>query len=68
MRRENAEPRRSPHRLRALIPGLGHLALGHTGRGVRLMLFSVATIFLVVWRWDRFIGAFSTPFLDRWPG
>ena len=66
MRRENAEPRRSPHRLRALIPGLGHLALGHTGRGVRLMLFSVATIFLVVWRWDRFIGAFSTPFLDRW--
>ena len=30
------------------------------------MLFSAAVIFLGVWRWDRVIDAFSTPFLDRW--
>lgn len=30
------------------------------------MLFSAAVVFLTMWRWDRFVGAFSTPFLDRW--
>jgi peptide/nickel transport system permease protein len=30
------------------------------------MFFSLAAIFLMAWRWERFAGAFSTPFLDRW--
>ena len=69
MRREDAEPQASRRRgvaLRALVPGLGHLVLGHAGRGIRLMLFSAAVVFLTMWRWERFVGAFSTPFLDRW--
>ncbi|MEJ2312640.1 MAG: ABC transporter permease [Gemmatimonadales bacterium] len=69
MRRDDTEPRHSrlgSLGLRALVPGLGHLALGRTGRGIRLMLFSAAAIFLMVWRWDRFADAFSAPFLDRW--
>jgi peptide/nickel transport system permease protein len=64
MSREEAELRAV--RNRALLPGLGHLALGRVGRGVRLMLVAAAVIFVMIWRWDRFIGAFSTPFIDRW--
>ncbi len=69
MRRDDAEPQASRRRgvaLRALVSGLGHLALGHAGRGIRLMLLSAAVIFLTMWRWDRIFGAFSTPFFDRW--
>jgi peptide/nickel transport system permease protein len=51
---------------RALVPGLGHLALGRVGRGLRIMLFAMTVIFVMVWRRELFIGAFSTPFFGRW--
>lgn len=69
MRPDDAERRASRRRgvvLRAFVPGLGHLALGRVGRGVRITLFTAAVIVLMAWRWDRFSGAFSTPFFDRW--
>ncbi len=53
-------------RNRAWLPGLGHMSLGRWGRGIRLTLFSLAVVLLMAWRWDRFFGAFSTPFFDRW--
>ena len=69
MRPDDADRRASRRRgvaLRAFVPGLGHLALGRVGRGVRITLFTAAVIVLMAWRWDRFFGAFSTPFFDRW--
>lgn len=69
MRPDDAERRASRRRavaLRAFVPGLGHLALGRVGRGVRITLFTAAVIVLMACRWDRFFGAFSTPFFDRW--
>jgi peptide/nickel transport system permease protein len=53
-------------RSRAWMPGPGHMGLGQWGRGIRLMLLTLMVVLLMVWRWDRFLGAFSTPFLDRW--
>jgi peptide/nickel transport system permease protein len=53
-------------RNRAWIPGLGHLILGRWDRGIRLILFTLGVVLLMAWQWDRFVGAFSTPFLDRW--
>jgi peptide/nickel transport system permease protein len=48
------------------MPGLGHMSLGRWGRGVRLTLFALVVVLLMACRWDRFFGAFSTPFVDRW--
>ena len=53
-------------RNRSWMPGLGHMSLGRWGRGVRLTLFALVVVLLMAWRWDRFFGAFSTPFIDRW--
>lgn len=53
-------------RNRAWVPGLGHMSLGRWGRGIRLTVFSLVVVLLMAWRWDRFFGAFSTPFVDRW--
>lgn len=53
-------------RTRAWIPGWGHLVLGLWERGFRLILFTLAVLLLMAWRRDPFVGAFSTPFLDRW--
>ena len=53
-------------RSQAFVPGLGHFALGQVGRGMRIMLFAVSVVCVMIWRWDRFVGAFSTPFFDRW--
>ena len=64
MARENAEIE-GVHGL-AFVPGAAHLRLGLMGRGLRLMLLAVAVVFVMVWRWDRFVGAFSTPHVDRW--
>jgi peptide/nickel transport system permease protein len=50
----------------AFLPGYAHLRLGRVGRGARIMLFAVSVVFVMVWRWDEFVGAFSTPHLDRW--
>ena len=53
-------------RNRAWVPGLGHMSLGRWGRGIRLTVFSLVVVLLMAWRRDRFFGAFSTPFVDRW--
>jgi len=53
-------------RFRAWFPGLGHMSLGRWERGIRLAVFGLVVVLLMAWRWDRFAGAFSTPFVDRW--
>jgi len=53
-------------RLRAWLPGLGHMSLGRRRRGVRLALFTLAVVLLMAWRWERFVGAFATSLIDRW--
>lgn len=63
MRPDDAD---GPVRNRSWIPGLGHMSLGRWGRGIRITVFSLVVVLLMAWRWDRFLGAFSTPFLDRW--
>jgi peptide/nickel transport system permease protein len=50
----------------ALVPGLGHLALGERRRGVHLAGFTLSMIFVLVWRWDRFLHAFTTDAVDQW--
>lgn len=64
MRRDGADRRRGW--ASGLVPGLAHIRLGRVGRGVRLLLFAAGVIAVMAWRWDRFAGAFATPFLDRW--
>lgn len=53
-------------RLWAWVPGLGQFAQGQRARGARLLFYAVALMVLLVWRWDLVIGAFSSPFWDRW--
>jgi len=48
------------------LPGYAHLRLGRVARGLRILLSFAAVVFVLVWRWDRFAGAFSTPHIDRW--
>lgn len=48
------------------IPGLGQLAQGQRGRGLRLLLGALVPLVLLAWRWDLVVGAFSTPLWDRW--
>ena len=50
---------------RAWIPGLGHWTLEHRGRGTRLLLFTLVTLTVLLWRWNLFVGGFFTPFWDR---
>lgn len=50
---------------RAWLPGLGHWALGHRGRGIRLLLFTVTILAVLLWRWDLFVTGFLAPFWDR---
>ena len=50
----------------AFVPGYAHFRLGLVGRGVRILLSAVAVVFVMAWRWDRFVGALSTPHVDRW--
>jgi len=49
-----------------LLPGAVHLMIGQVGRGLRVMLSFVAVVFVMAWRWNRFVGAFTTPLMDRW--
>jgi peptide/nickel transport system permease protein len=48
------------------LPGVAHLRVGKVGRGVRIMLSLAVVLFVMAWRWDRVVGSFSTPHLDRW--
>jgi len=62
----NAEPDATQIGDLGLLPGVAHMRVGHVGRGVRIILTLLAVVFVMAWRWDRFIGAFSTPHFDRW--
>jgi len=53
-------------RRRAWVPGLAHFALDRRSRGVHLMAWTVLVAAIILWRWDRVMGAFSTPAVDRW--
>ncbi len=48
------------------VPGYAHFRIGLVGRGVRIQLLFATVLFVIVWRWDRVLGAFSTPHFDRW--
>ena len=50
----------------ALIPGLGHLALGRRGKGVHLLTATVAAVFILIWRSERVVAAFGSRAIDQW--
>ncbi len=49
----------------ALVPGLGHLALGRRAKGMHLLVFAFATGFILIWRLDRVTGAFQSRAVDQ---
>lgn len=49
-----------------MVPGIGHLQLGRRKRGAHLLGFTAVTLFVMVWRWDRFTAAFATKAIDQW--
>jgi peptide/nickel transport system permease protein len=53
-------------RRRAWVPGLAHFALDRRSRGLHLMGYTALVAAIILWRWDRVIGAFATPATDRW--
>ena len=50
----------------ALIPGLGHLALGRRAKGVHLLTVTVAAVFILIWRSERVAAAFGSRAIDQW--
>ena len=50
----------------SLVPGLGHLAIGARGRGVRLLVFTMAMLVVLACRWKPLMETFATPHVDRW--
>ena len=52
--------------LLSVLPGVGHILLGRTIRGVQLLLFASAMGLVLFWRWDRFVEAFATPDVGGW--
>lgn len=50
----------------AVLPGVGHLLLGYRARGLHLIVFTLAMLGVLAWRWNRFIAAFGTRALDQW--
>ncbi len=63
-----SEPVRDPrYAVRgAVFPGVGHLLLGKGRRGIHLLVYTLAVLFVLVWRWDRFTHAFTTQAIDQW--
>ena len=59
------ERRRSAQRA-ALLPGLGHLLLGERRRGGHLLVYALAVLLVISWRWERFVHAFTTKAVDQW--
>lgn len=51
---------------KAWIPGIGHFALGRRSRGFHVLAYALLVIFVIGWRWEKVIGAFSTGAFDRW--
>ncbi len=49
-----------------LVPGLGHLLLGRRRRGLQLLVCALAVLVVLVWRWERFMHAFTTKAIDQW--
>ena len=50
----------------ALVPGLGHLALGQRAKGAHLLTVMVAVVFILIWRMERVVAAFSSHAIDQW--
>jgi peptide/nickel transport system permease protein len=45
---------------------MGHMALNRKSRGFHLLGYFLLVAFIISWRWELVIGAFSTPAVDRW--
>ena len=52
--------------LAALLPGMGHMVLGKRGRGIRLLVVTIAVILVMYWRWEVFVSAFHSTRIDHW--
>lgn len=50
----------------AVVPGLGHLALGRRNKGAHLLAVTLAASLLLLWRWDRVAAAFASRAIDQW--
>ncbi len=42
------------------------MVLGKRGRGIRLLVFTIAVILVLYWRWQVFVSAFSSTRIDDW--
>jgi len=51
---------------KAWVPGIGHMALNRKSRGFHMLGYFLLVAFIISWRWELVIGAFSTPAVDRW--
>lgn len=50
----------------ALIPGVGHFALGHRKKGAHLLAYALGAIVIMVWRSQRIVGVFGGRAIDEW--
>ena len=50
----------------AIIPGLGHLAMGSWTKGIHLFAFATGVVLLMIWRTDRIALALSSRAIDEW--
>lgn len=50
----------------AIIPGLGHLALGMRVKGVHLLIYATGAMFLLIWRSDRIFQVFESREPGEW--
>ena len=50
----------------ALVPGVGHLLLGHRTKGMHLLAYALGAVAVLWWRWDRVAGALGARVLDQW--
>lgn len=50
----------------ALVPGVGHLMLARRRRGLHLLGYTLLLLGVLLWRWERFVAAFTTTAVDQW--
>lgn len=61
--------RKPPERLAlaaSIVPGLGHLLLGRTSRGLHVLALAGGLTAVLVLRWDAFVSALSGPAIAGW--
>jgi hypothetical protein len=50
----------------SVVPGIGHIILGHLSRGINLFVFTISMVLVLIWRWERFLNVFYTKDVGAW--